>query len=190
LTVLLSLLFGRELRRSAAMQAELARLAQTDVLTGLPNRRCFETVFAQSWETSRNTGGPLALILIDADHFKRYNDRYGHAIGDAVLKGLAASFGASVRRPGDLVARIGGEEFAVLLPGTDRNGATRIAEAIHHAIAGFAVPSAGIPPRTVTVSLGLAVRSGKETAEDLYRRADAALYEAKAGGRNQTRYAA
>ena len=190
LTVLLSLLFGRELRRSAAMQAELARLAQTDVLTGLPNRRCFETVFAQSWETSRNTGGPLALILIDADHFKRYNDRYGHAIGDAVLKGLAASLGASVRRPGDLVARIGGEEFAVLLPGTDRNGATRIAEAIHHAIAGFAVPSAGIAPRTVTVSLGLAVRSGKESAEDLYRRADSALYEAKAGGRNQTRYAA
>ncbi|KQQ31374.1 dethiobiotin synthetase [Methylobacterium sp. Leaf123] len=190
LTVLLSLLFGRELRRSAAMQAELARLAQTDVLTGLPNRRRFETVFAQSWETSRRTGAPLALILIDADHFKRYNDRYGHAVGDAVLKGLAECLRASVCRPGDLVARIGGEEFAVLLPGTDHDGATRIAETIHRTVAGFAVPSAGIAPRTVTVSLGLAVHSGTGTAEDLYRRADAALYEAKAGGRNQTRFAA
>ncbi|TFZ61078.1 diguanylate cyclase [Methylorubrum sp. Q1] len=190
LTVLLSLLFGRELRRSAAMQAELARLAQTDVLTGLPNRRHFETVFAQTWETSRLTGRPLALILIDADHFKRYNDRYGHAVGDAVLKGLADSLSASVCRPGDLVARVGGEEFAVLLPGTDHNGATRMAETIHRAIAGVAMPSAGIAPRTVTVSLGLAVHSGSGTAADLYRRADAALYEAKAGGRNQTRYAA
>lgn len=190
LTVLLSLLFGRELRRSAAMQAELARLAQTDVLTGLPNRRRFETVFAQAWAASLRTGGPLALILIDADHFKRFNDRYGHAVGDAVLKGLADSLKASVCRSGDLVARVGGEEFAVLLPGTDHDGATRVAETIHGAIAGFAVPSVGIGPRSVTVSLGLAVSSGSGTAEDLYRRADAALYEAKEGGRNQTRFAA
>lgn len=189
-TVLLSLLFGRELRRSAAMQAELARLAKTDVLTGLPNRRHFETVFAQAWGTSRRTGAPLALILIDADHFKRYNDRYGHAVGDAVLRGLADSLSASVRRPGDLVARVGGEEFAVLLPGTDHDGAMRVSETIHRAIAGFAMPSVGIDPGTVTVSLGLAVDSGGGTAEDLYRRADAALYEAKAGGRNQTRSAA
>jgi diguanylate cyclase (GGDEF)-like protein len=172
------------------MQAELARLAQTDVLTGLPNRRHFETVFAQAWGTSRRTGAPLALILIDADHFKRYNDRYGHAVGDAVLRGLADSLSASVRRPGDLVARVGGEEFAVLLPRTDHDGAMRVSETIHRAIAGFAMPSVGIDPGTVTVSLGLAVDSGGGTAEDLYRRADAALYEAKAGGRNQTRSAA
>lgn len=189
LTILLSLLFGRELRRSAAMQAELVRLAGTDLLTGLPNRRRFEEVFADASRAARRGGQPLALLVIDADHFKRYNDRHGHAVGDAVLKGLADSLTASVRRPGDLAARVGGEEFAVLLPETDRDGALRVSETIHAAVAGLAVPAVGIGPGSITVSIGLAVSAGDGAAGDLYRRADAALYEAKDGGRNRTRCA-
>ncbi|WP_163540189.1 GGDEF domain-containing protein, partial [Klebsiella pneumoniae] len=86
LTVVLSLLFGRELRHRAAMQAELARLSLTDALTGLPNRRRFEEAFEAAWDRARRTGKPLSLLVVDADHFKRYNDRYGHAVGDEVLK--------------------------------------------------------------------------------------------------------
>ena len=191
LTVFLSLLFGRELRRRAAMQAELARLSLTDVLTGLPNRRRFEQDFERVWKSARRTGKPLSLLVVDADHFKRYNDRYGHAVGDEVLKGLARCLSAGVHRPDDLVARVGGEEFAVLLPDTDAAGALRIAGKIHEAVASLSVASAGIGAGAVTVSIGLATGHGSpgEQAEDLYRAADAALYEAKAGGRNQTRCA-
>lgn len=187
LTILLSLLFGREMRRSTAMQAELARLSHTDSLTGLPNRRRFEEAFEQAWRQARRDETLLALLVIDADHFKRCNDRHGHAVGDAVLKGLAQSLTASVARLGDLAARIGGEEFVVLMPGTDRDGALRVANRIHRAVAGLAV--ADVPTGSITVSIGLAVGSASGTAHDLYRRADAALYEAKAGGRNQTRCA-
>ncbi|MEH3119512.1 MAG: sensor domain-containing diguanylate cyclase [Methylorubrum populi] len=189
LAILLSLLLGRELRRSTAMQAELARLSHTDALTALPNRRRFEEVFEREWKAARRSGRPLALLVIDADHFKRINDRHGHAVGDVVLRGLADSLTASLRRPGDLATRIGGEEFAVLLPATDRDGAQRVAKAMHGAVAGLAVSAAGIGPGTVTISIGLAVSRGSEAAEELYRRADAALYEAKEGGRNRTRFA-
>lgn len=188
LTVLLSLLFGRELRRSATMQAELAKLARTDSLTGLANRRQFEEAFEREARASARTGRPLALLVIDADHFKTFNDRFGHAVGDAVLRGLADTLMRSVRRPGDLAARIGGEEFAVLMPGTDREGAGRVAAAIHDTTRTLMLPSAGIGPGSVTVSIGLAVSSAGGAA-DLFRRADAALYEAKSGGRNQTRSA-
>ncbi|WP_375275272.1 GGDEF domain-containing protein, partial [Methylorubrum thiocyanatum] len=158
----------------------------TDLLTGLPNRRRFEEAFEQAAKASRRADRPLALLVIDADHFKRYNDRHGHVVGDAVLKSLAKSLTESLRRPNDLAARVGGEEFAVLLPDTDRAGAARIAEAIHAAVADLAVPAAGIGPGSITVSIGLAVSAGDRETEDLYRRADAALYEAKESGRNRT----
>ncbi|OAH40214.1 hypothetical protein AX289_32325 [Methylorubrum populi] len=124
-------------------------------------------------------------------HFKRYNDRYGHAVGDEVLKGLARSLSAAVHRPDDLVARVGGEEFAILLPDTDGDGAMRIAGKVHEAVARLAVPSAGIGVGAVTVSIGLATDHGsaRERSEGLYQAADAALYEAKSGGRNRTRCA-
>lgn len=190
LTVFLSLLFGRELRRRAAMQVELARQSRTDTLTGLANRRRFEQASGTAWRAALRSGKPLSLLLVDADHFKRFNDHYGHAVGDEVLKGLARCLAASVNRPGDLVARIGGEEFAVLLPGKDGDGALRVAETIHRAVATLAVPSAAIGAGTVTVSIGQAVEAGPGGGmEDLYRRADAALYEAKADGRNRTRRA-
>ena len=191
LTVALSLLFGRELRQRAAMQAELARLSLTDALTGLPNRRRFEEAFEATRDGARHTGRPLSLLVVDADHFKRYNDRYGHAVGDEVLKGLARSLSAAVHRPDDLVARVGGEEFAILLPDTDGDGAMRIAGKVHEAVARLAVPSAGIGVGAVTVSIGLATDHGsaRERSEGLYQAADAALYEAKSGGRNRTRCA-
>ncbi|MCJ2102522.1 sensor domain-containing diguanylate cyclase [Methylobacterium sp. E-046] len=192
LTIALSLLFGRELRRREAMRAELAALSRTDALTGLANRRCFEDRFARALETARHGAQPLSLLIVDADHFKRYNDRYGHPVGDAVLQGLARSLAASVHRPEDLVSRIGGEEFALLLPDTDEAGAQRVADKVHAEVSTLAVPSAGIGAGAVTVSIGLASLrpgGGRGAAPDLYRLADAALYEAKSGGRNQTRSA-
>ena len=102
------------------MQGALAKLARTDTLTGLANRRQFEEAFERSARASARTGRPLSLLVIDADHFKTYNDRFGHAVGDAVLQGLAEVLMRSVRRPGDLVARVGGEEFAVLMPDSGR----------------------------------------------------------------------
>lgn len=188
LTVFLSLMFGRELRRRAAMQAELARLSLTDTLTGLPNRRRFEETFEQVWKNARRTGRPLSLLIVDADHFKRYNDRYGHAVGDKVLKGLADCLSVSVRRPNDLVARVGGEEFVVLLPETDAEGALRVAGKVHEAVSTLGIDTAGIAPGSVTVSIGLAVADDADagSTEELYRKADAALYDAKAAGRNRT----
>lgn len=191
LTVFLSLLYGRDLRRRAALQAELAQLSRTDALTGLPNRRRFDEVSERAWKSAQRTGKPLSLLVVDADHFKRYNDRYGHAVGDEVLKELARCLSASVHRPDDLVARIGGEEFVVLLPDTDADGAARIAAKVHEQVATLAVPTAGIKAATVTVSIGLATghATSDEPAEALYRAADAALYEAKSGGRNRTCFA-
>ena len=193
LTIALSLLFGRELRRREAMQAELERLSLTDALTRLPNRRAFEDTGARVWEVARRNGQPLSLLIVDADHFKRFNDCYGHQVGDEVLQGLARRLSASVHRPNDLVCRVGGEEFAILLPDTDQAGALRIAKKVHAEVATLAIGSAGIGAGAVTVSIGLAamVSGGTEVSAlaDLYRLADAALYEAKAGGRNQTRCA-
>jgi diguanylate cyclase (GGDEF)-like protein len=189
IAVALSLLFGREIRRRTAVEAELARLSRTDALTGLPNRRRFDEAFCGSFGTSRRTGRPSSLLIVDADHFKRYNDRYGHAVGDAVLKAIARALCGGVHRPEDLVCRVGGEEFALLLPDTDEAGAMRIAGNVHRSMAGVAVPSAGIAPGSVTVSIGLACTAtcaGAATPDALYEFADAALYAAKANGRNRT----
>lgn len=193
LTISLSLLFGRELRRRTAVQAELTLLSHTDPLTGLPNRRQFDEMFAQASASAHRCGTSLSLLVVDADHFKRFNDRYGHAVGDEVLKGLAGCLSASVHRPNDLVCRVGGEEFVLLLPDTDRGGAVRIAENVHAKVSMLAVTSAGIEAGSVTVSIGLATvetnRPKLVTPTDLYAFADAALYEAKAKGRNQTQCA-
>ncbi len=186
LTAGLSLLFGRELRRRTAVEAELARLSRTDVLTGLTNRRGFDAALGAACERARRTGQPLCLLIVDADHFKRYNDRYGHAVGDAVLKGLAQGLSASVHRPDDLVARVGGEEFALLLPDTEMAGAARIAERIHARVAELAIAEAGIAAGTVGVSIGLACAAAETAADDLFRLADGALYAAKEAGRNRT----
>ena len=194
LTIGLSLLFGRELRRRSETQAELARLSDTDALTGLANRRRFEAAFDEAWKDAGGMGETLSLLVVDADHFKRFNDRYGHAVGDAVLVGLGMRLAASVHRPEDVVFRVGGEEFVVLLRDTDAAGALQVARRIHEEVAELTVASASLAAGSVTVSIGLASAAPAlpeaGTASDLYRRADGALYEAKAGGRNQTRCAA
>lgn len=187
LTIALALLFGRELRRRAEIQAELAELSRTDPLTGLANRRRFEEALARAVEDARRGAGSLGLLVVDADHFKRHNDRYGHATGDEILKGLSRALRDSLSRPGDLVARVGGEEFVVLMHGAGEADAARIAENIHERIAGLSVAS--VAAGEVTVSIGLAILGPDDrasTPEALYRRADGALYEAKAAGRNRT----
>ncbi|MBX9933338.1 MAG: sensor domain-containing diguanylate cyclase [Methylobacterium sp.] len=188
LTVALSLLFGRELQRRGAMQAELVRLSETDTLTGLANRRRFEEAYRRACADAERTGKPLSLLVVDADHFKRYNDLYGHSVGDELLMGLARCLSASIDKPDNLACRVGGEEFVLLLPDTDEDGARRVASEVHAQVRNLAIGAVGIGAGTVTVSIGLA--SGIADAADLYGHADAALYEAKAGGRNQTRCAA
>lgn len=189
LIVCLALLFGRELHRRTKIQAELARLSLTDGLTGLPNRRHFEEAFAALQGRAARTRAPFALLIVDVDHFKRCNDRYGHQVGDQVLKRLADCLRASIRYPADMACRAGGEEFTLLLPETDRAGALRVADRIHAEVAGLSVREAGIKPGGVTVSIGLAAclpHGPVAELNDLYRRADAALYEAKRRGRNRT----
>ncbi|MGH1569389.1 sensor domain-containing diguanylate cyclase [Methylobacterium sp. P31] len=193
LTIVLTLLFSRELRRRATVQAKFEKLSLTDTLTGLPNRRAFEEAFSRAWGGARRSGQPLSLLVVDADRFKRFNDRYGHQVGDEILQGLARCLSASVHRPHDLVCRMGGEEFALLLPETDQAGALCIADKVHAEASTLAIRSAGIGAGAVTVSIGLVSSVPAGAADnamaDLYYRADAALYKAKAGGRNQTRSA-
>ncbi|MFE1601507.1 sensor domain-containing diguanylate cyclase [Methylobacterium sp. ID0610] len=189
----LVLLFTRELARRSTAEAELARLSLTDALTGLPNRRRFDAALEVAWAQACRDGAPLALLIIDADHFKRINDRYGHQVGDEVLAGLAQCLARSARRPSDLACRLGGEEFAILLPGVEGPGAGAVAASVHAEVAQFALPAAGVEPGAVTVSIGAAVaRPGLPPATvpaRLYGAADAALYRAKASGRNRTEIA-
>ncbi|TNC15063.1 GGDEF domain-containing protein [Methylobacterium terricola] len=184
--VLLALLCGRELRRRSAVEAELGRLSMTDGLTGLPNRRRFDEALCRAEETAADAARPLALLIVDADHFKRFNDRYGHTVGDEILRGLGRCLSAAIHRPDDLLCRIGGEEFAVILPDTDADGAARVAGRLHDAVATLAVASADLPAGAVTVSIGLAVAACPGSRAELYRAADGALYAAKNGGRNRT----
>jgi diguanylate cyclase (GGDEF)-like protein len=191
LTVGLSLLFGRELRQRAVMQTELARLSFTDALTGLPNRRRFELALTGAESGGAAPDAPRSLLVVDVDHFKSINDRHGHVIGDAVLKELARCLSASVQRPDDLVCRVGGEEFVMMLVAADEAGARRVADTVHAEVARLGIASVGILPGSITVSIGLASSVAQVNepvrASELYRLADAALYEAKANGRNQTR---
>ena len=172
------------MRQQQALQAELERLARTDPLTGLFNRRHMDALGDREIERSRRSRAPLAVMLADVDHFKRINDRYGHAVGDEVLVEMAARLQANVRG-GDLVARWGGEEFCVLLADTDDQGARLAAERVRRAIAQRPFEtSAG--PLKVTLSLGVvALDDGPARLSSLLRQADAALYTAKSAGRNR-----
>lgn len=190
ITVGLSFLVGWELKHRNVAEANLAALSRTDALTSLPNRRAFDDAFERSWAEARRHGGSLALLVVDADHFKRYNDRYGHAVGDQVLQALARAFSAALRRSSDLVARVGGEEFAILLADIGAEGAAHVAERVHEAVAGLVVEAEGTSVGRITVSIGLAFSLPRQggTPVDLLGLADAALYEAKATGRNRTCY--
>lgn len=175
--------------RADEATAELQRIATTDALTGLWNRRhLLERLEAETGRSRRN-GRPLCVAILDVDHFKRVNDRHGHPGGDEVLRALARQIKDAVRLS-DVVGRMGGEEFAILMPETDRAQAQLVCERLREMMAGRPVtlPSGAAP--TVTLSTGIALMAGEEASDRLISRADAALYEAKAGGRNCVRLAA
>lgn len=170
----------RTLELEAANRA-LDLQARTDALTGLLNRRGFESQMAFALALARRSGRPLSLITVDVDHFKRVNDTYGHEAGDEVLRRLARTLEMRLRHS-DVVARLGGEEFVALLPDTDLGGAQAIAQALVAAMAQQEDPVVG----RITVSAGVAsMRSAQDNGADILRRGDAALYEAKGQGRNR-----
>ena len=163
---------------------EMARRADTDALTGIANRQGFNEAIAREFARARRFRHPLAMVLVDLDHFKRVNDRFGHQVGDQVLVGAARMLSARVRES-DFVARWGGEEFAVIASVTDAAGATRLAEKLR---ALMEVTHLG-PVDAITASFGVAEMRPDDTVESMVRRADEALYQAKSGGRNQVRCA-
>lgn len=161
--------------------ATLARLAHHDPLTGLLNRRGFDERMAAALSSARRRQTPLSLLILDADHFKQVNDRHGHDVGDQVLQAISQMLSQRLREV-DIVARIGGEEFVVLLPDTGPQGASHVAEVLVHAMACIEIPVVG----TVTLSCGVAtVQVDTESPEAALKRADAALYRAKQSGRNR-----
>ncbi|WP_191970857.1 sensor domain-containing diguanylate cyclase [Methylobacterium soli] len=193
-TMLLTWLFGRELTQrrraeeaTAALNLELKRLATTDALTGLFNRRRFDEALAREWRRSVRTRQPLSLLILDADCFKGFNDRYGHQRGDEALKLIARSIEAATDPSHDIACRIGGEEFAVILPDTDATAAEIVANRIREAVSGWKEPHAANPHGVLTVSGGLAQIPLTAAADPhaLVAAADKALYEAKRLGRNR-----
>lgn len=171
-----------------AQSDRLRELAFLDGLTGIANRRHFDEALDIEWRSAIRCGEPLALLLIDIDHFKRYNDHYGHQAGDACLQAVAAAISRHAARPHDLAARYGGEEFACLLAGSTLAGAQAKARAIGLEVERLQLPHADSPAAThVTVSVGVAVSlpAPDGAAHQLVAQADAALYQAKADGRNR-----
>ncbi|MBL8445636.1 MAG: diguanylate cyclase [Zoogloeaceae bacterium] len=174
--------------QSVQQRRLLEQLALLDSLTGIPNRRRFNQVFEQEWRRCLRTGSPLSLIVVDVDNFKAFNDNFGHAAGDEVLRRIAMSLQKSLRRPADLVCRYGGEEFVILLPGIAMDGAKALAEASRFEIEEQYVDGeTSAAPTHVTVSMGGITRVPNQTTPDLalFSEADASLYEAKRLGRNR-----
>jgi diguanylate cyclase (GGDEF)-like protein len=165
----------------------LEHLSLTDPLTRLANRRAFDRSLTAGMSLSRRGSLPLSLLVLDVDHFKAYNDLYGHPAGDVVLVAIGRLLRDAASRPTDLAARIGGEEFAILLPDTTLEGAGRVAAKIHETLAAQAMQHAGSSVSTrVTVSIGIAQVVDDEPAREFVARADRAAYAAKNAGRNRT----
>ncbi|WP_095147152.1 sensor domain-containing diguanylate cyclase [Pseudomonas sp. Irchel s3b6] len=181
----LTLLLCRELRLRQHAESELAQLAATDSLTGVANRRTLDKVLQREWARAQRSGKPMSVLMIDADHFKAFNDRHGHQGGDDALRVLARVINENIRRPGDLAARYGGEEFSAVLPETDTTGALRIAENIRAAVE--RLPPFENDESPMTVSIGLSTSTGHpaQSLENLLYTADKALYQAKRAGRNR-----
>ncbi len=175
-------------RDLASANRELEKLSRQDGLTGIANRRYFDSYLVTEVRRGARERQPLSLILSDVDHFKAFNDCYGHQAGDDCLRRVAAALSSAGRRPADLAARYGGEEFAMVLPGTVLDGAVDVAQAVSRVIDGLAIPhERSAVDRRVTLSQGIvSLTPEKETSsEDLIQRADQALYLAKQQGRNR-----
>jgi diguanylate cyclase (GGDEF)-like protein len=166
-----------------ALNLELSRLANTDTLTGLANRRYLDEELTRLVSRCERHGGPLSLLIADVDHFKKVNDVHGHAVGDETLVALAGRLTERLRAE-DVVGRWGGEEFLVLVPDVDRRGAETVAEALREQVSGRPLDTAAGPLK-LTLSVGWTFRLEGDTPDDLLRRADAALYEAKQAGRDR-----
>lgn len=166
---------------------KLELLSNTDGLTGIANRRSFDLALEEEWHRARRSGNSIALIMLDVDHFKLFNDHYGHLAGDDCLRSLAKVLIKEVRRSGDLVARYGGEEFVVLLPDTDADAANEAALRIQRSVWALALPRVDVAPNMVTFSLGVASLAPvrQHVPDNLVLEADRALYRAKAAGRNR-----
>lgn len=183
---------ARDITERKRLEAELARVATEDPLTGLANRRAFDAGFERELHRCAGRGLPVAILLIDVDHFKPYNDEYGHPEGDACLRRVASVIAASATHPLDLAARYGGEEFILLLPGLLLRDAARRAETVRATVEALAIPHRGAGPgcAVVTVSIGLAAAVPQADAvaavrEALIQQADHSLYDAKRMGRNR-----
>lgn len=162
--------------------------SQNDALTGLANRATFSSVLAKEWLRSCRNQTPISMLMIDIDHFKRYNDSYGHRAGDSCIKIIADFMRKSASRPGDLCARYGGEEFCVILPDTDLQGAGRVAESIQgrvHDYSQINQPKA-LYPFTVSIGVSTFAPSAADNPQSLIENADRALYDAKTSGRDKT----
>lgn len=171
-----------------SMNKTLERLALEDDLTGLSNRRRFDLALQEEFSRAMRTGQPLALVMIDVDHFKQFNDLYGHLAGDDCLYKVGRTIRAQQTRPGDVMARYGGEEVAVLLPGADLLGALAVAERIRHAVRELGIIHAGNPGGIVTISAGVAAivpERDLDEPDKLLGLADSALYFAKQQGRDR-----
>ena len=164
----------------------LFMLASTDGLTGLANRRSFDKALVRELARCARDGLPLALLLIDVDHFKSYNDSYGHQEGDECLKRLSHLLRGMARRPGDVAARYGGEEFAVILPNTSADGGQQFAENLRTSVEALKLLHCRSNYGIVTISIGLACEIPTGADSDMLQHTDAALYAAKAGGRNRS----
>lgn len=167
---------------------KLERLANLDPLTGVANRRNFMETYDKEWKRGCRSKLPLALIMIDVDFFKAYNDHYGHQAGDECLKTIASLLNESLGRSGDMLARYGGEEFMIILPGTDINGTAAVAERLRRKIEAAEIPHLTSTINDyVTISLGTAtmVPSARKNPDSLIGAADEALYKAKRSGRNR-----
>jgi two-component system cell cycle response regulator len=167
----------------SARSQTLEQAALTDGLTGMQNRRYFDDALREYLQEFRRIDRPVGLMILDLDHFKQVNDTHGHDVGDEVLRAVATCL-RGMTRYHDVVARLGGEEFAVVTPNMDVELLARFAERIRKAIANLSIMSGNVRLK-VTTSVGLAVWDHKESAEDFYRRADRQLYEAKKQGRNR-----
>lgn len=170
------------------LEARLQRLSQLDGLTGLYNRRFFDQQLQSEWRRLRRIGAPLALLMVDIDHFKAYNDSLGHLAGDDALRQVAAVLQESLQREGDVACRYGGEEFAIILVNTGLEGGEHVAARIHELVATLGIAHPASPQGRLTLSIGLAVAEpvAEEQHGSLVARSDQALYRAKHEGRNRT----
>ncbi|MDH3997237.1 MAG: diguanylate cyclase [Desulfuromonadales bacterium] len=176
-------------QRLAEMNLELEKLSTTDSLTGLANRRFFNEFLSREWMREQRGKQPFSIIMIDIDHFKKYNDHYGHPAGDLCLQKVSKALQSALCRGGDMLARYGGEEFIAILPHTDLNGATELAASFHSQVRELGILHCeSAVSSIVTISAGIAsvIPDRNLSSAQVIAMADKALYRAKAAGRNQS----